>query len=109
MLQTELDLIKKKFKNIIGTGTDIKQLQYADLAENICHEKIDLYDLINCKNNSIVINIEKDILRYKSIVNELKKLSIYNFVHLKATYWKEKFKFQEDFNMIMNFMRQFNK
>jgi tRNA A-37 threonylcarbamoyl transferase component Bud32 len=109
MLQTELDLIKEKFRNIIGTGTDIKQLQYAELAENICHEKIDLYDLLNCKNNSIIINIEKDIIRYKSITNELQKLSIYNFIHLKATYWKEKLKFQEDFNMIMNFMKQFNK
>ena len=37
-----------------------------------------------------MINIEKDTIRYQSALKEFNKLSFNSFVHLKATYWKEK-------------------
>jgi len=38
----------------------------------------------------------------------VKKLSLNAFVHLKATYWKEKDKHVKDLNFILTFLRQFN-
>jgi hypothetical protein len=112
---TEL-LLDKFINKKIRTGADIKVLQYEDSInhDNICDTQINIINSIPIKNNNlnnsncIMINIEKDIIRYHSAVNELKKISINNFVHLKATYWKEKIKLEEDLNLILNFLRQFN-
>ena len=58
--------------------------------------------------NCLIINIEKDTERYRHTINELKKVSIENFVHLKATYWKDRIKFKNDLNVVTNFLRQFH-
>jgi hypothetical protein len=52
-----------------------------------------------------VINLEKDVIRYKSVVSELQKIGMEGFVHLKATYWKEK----KNNNKILNFTQLFMK
>lgn len=108
-------MIQKLFMNQIQTGADAKTLQYDMFAKNISTDIIDLKSLISehlfnyeAKGEYLVINIEKDIQRYKSIVEELGKLSLTNFVHIKATYWKEKEKHIEDLNFVLKFLRQFN-
>ena len=59
-------------------------------------------------NNCILINIEKDAARYFSSVAELKKLSIENFVHLKATYWKNRCQLETDLTFVLQLLKQFN-
>mgnify|MGYP000156090042 CR=1 FL=1 len=59
----------------------------------------------NC--NCMVINIEKDVIRYQSIVSELKKIGMTGFVHLKATYWKEKKNMLKDLKFIVEFLGNF--
>jgi hypothetical protein len=54
-----------------------------------------------------VINLEKDVIRYKSIVSELQKIGMNGFIHLKATYWKEKNHFKNDLEFVINFLRKF--
>lgn len=61
------------------------------------------------KSNIIVINIEKDIDRYKQSEIELSKLSVTNYHHLKATYWKNRQQCLHDLNSVMKFLKQFNK
>ncbi len=96
-------------------GVDVKVLQYEEYAKSICHTKIDLKNIIEehlikkqIKQNCIMINIEKDAKRYYSTVEELKKISFNNFIHLKATYWKEKNNLENDLTFILNFLKQFN-
>lgn len=60
-------------------------------------------------DNVIIINILKDKQRYKNTIEELKKLKVNNFVHLVATYWKEKNKMENDLNFVINFLHRFNK
>ena len=55
----------------------------------------------------MVINIEKDVIRYQSIVSELKKIGMTGFVHLKATYWKEKKNMLKDLKFIVEFLGNF--
>jgi hypothetical protein len=94
---------------IIGTGTDVKQLQYEINIKEVCNDKINLKNILNIENNLIIINIEKDTKRYDSAVEEIKKLSFDGFVHLKATYWKEKDKMKLDLIFILDFLKKFNK
>ncbi len=60
------------------------------------------------KPHLLLINIEKDTERYLSTVEELKKLSINNFVHLLATYWKNKAQLTKDLNCILNYINKNN-
>lgn len=102
------------YKKPVCIGTDVKQFQY----ENIYHEignQININKIIqerffNDKTsyNTILINIEKDLNRYNVAVDEFKKINVTNFIHLKATYWKEKEKFKHDMNYILAFLRKFN-
>ena len=97
-------------------GTDVKLLQYKKVNENKNHKTININNLISetyfNKNgesiNTLMINIVKDKERYHKTVNEFQKLSINNFVHLKATYWKDKDIFVNDINYIFDFMRKYN-
>jgi phosphorylcholine metabolism protein LicD len=99
-----------------NTGTEIKLLQYKP--KNIIHNvnTIDLIEIINTKffpmaprgPHLLLINIEKDTERYLSTVEELKKLSINNFVHLLATYWKNKAQLTKDLNCILNYINKNN-
>ena len=102
------------YKLNVHTSTDVKKLQYKPIVDS--NDKvIDLNNLIqktffksNSKINTILINIEKDSHRYDSAIGEFKKILITDFVHLKATYWKEKEKFIMDMNEILIFLKQFN-
>lgn len=106
-----------KYKTKIGTGVDVKLLQYKDISENPNVNNINLRDIIDSKHfinkksnnsNAIVINIESHIDRYNSVLKELKKIDFNNFVHLKATYWKNRNILENDLNIILNFLKQFN-
>ena len=106
-------------------GADIKMLQYDTQTGPVvqCNNRVNLtslvrklfnkhdgHDITNNPplNNFILINIEKDIKRYHSSVEELKKLDVNNFVHLKATYWKERSVLENDLTFILRFLKQFN-
>ncbi len=115
-----LEKYKEEIRSKVFTGTDAKQLQYEEYAVNLCYNKIDLnkiltdkissqiYDSNNPNNsNCIVINLEKDAVRYKSIVYELQKIGMNGFVHLKATYWKEKNNMKNNLEFVINFLKKF--
>jgi hypothetical protein len=112
-----MDLIDRHFfKDNIVTGVDAKILQYDTQISDIVTDQINLTKIltsminpvnINTSDNCILINIEKDVERYKSSVIELKKLSINNFVHLKATYWKNRSILETDMTFVLNFLKQF--
>lgn len=97
------------------SGTELKILQYEEWMKpkdvsNISRTNIQgLVDKLFQKiQNCLIINIEKDMERYHHTVNELEKVSIENFVHLKATYWKDRSNFNNDLNSVVNFLRQFH-
>jgi hypothetical protein len=101
----------------INNGVDAKLLVYEENASIISDKKINLQNIIKntfFKNNSdknsncILINIEKDSERYSRSVKEFEKISLSNFFHLKATYWKERSTFVNDLNNILQFLKTFN-
>lgn len=105
------------FIDTVAKGIDAKLLQYDTKNIVKCFDTINITNVLNTYfnkntdkifNNACVINILKDKYRYDSVVDELKKISIYNFMHIKATYWKERKKFESDMTLILKFLRQFN-
>ena len=105
------------FHENIKKGVDAKLLIYEENASVISDKKINLQNIIknnffknNSDNNSncILINIEKDSERYSRSVKEFKKITLSNFFHLKATYWKERNEFVQDLNNILHFLQNFN-
>ena len=105
------------FHENIKNGVDAKLLVYEENASVISDKKINLQNIIknnffknNSDNNSncILINIEKDSERYSRSVKEFKKITLSNFFHLKATYWKERNEFVQDLNNILHFLQNFN-
>jgi predicted Ser/Thr protein kinase len=104
---------ENNYKLHVYYNTDVKKLQY-----KINNDKQDCIDINKAiqdiffkeytENNTILINIESDIIRYDSSIQEYKKILITDFIHLKATYWKDKIKFKDDMNYILNFMSNFN-
>ena len=73
----------KNYKARIATGVDAKILQYEEHAKTICTDKIDLVDILSehlfkkdLSQNCILINMEKDVVRYTTSVEELKKISL---------------------------------
>ncbi len=107
------------FKEQIRKGADVKFLQYEENMKSYCDTQINLTKIIhdrfysNQEYNSqdahcLMINIEECIDRYRSTREELKKINITNFVHLKATYWKDKANFQDDLTFVMQFLKQYN-
>ena len=99
-----------ELRNHIATGVDAKILQYEENALEISDDKIDLIELLGGKQNCILINMEKDVQRYHTSVEQLKKVSIQNFVHVKGTDGRNKNKesLEKDLTYIMNFISQFN-
>ena len=96
-------------------GVDVKRLQYEENAINLSYKIIDLpeaigYNLFNkpVDSNCAMINIEKDTKRYSNTVKELQKISVTDFVHIKATYWKDRAKFQNDLSDVLEFLKGFN-
>jgi GR25 family glycosyltransferase involved in LPS biosynthesis/predicted Ser/Thr protein kinase len=99
-----------ELKNHIATGVDAKILQYEENALDISDDKIDIIKLLGGKQNCILINMEKDVERYHTSVDQLKKVSIQNFIHLKGTDGRNKNKesLEKDLTYILNFISQFN-
>jgi len=60
--------------------------------------------------NCILLNLKKDIFRFNSAKEELKKLTIPigTFTHFDATYWKDIKQFEKDINFVIDFLRKFN-
>lgn len=102
-------------KYSVHTGTDVKKLQYKINFES-SNKFIDLnkqiqdlfFNASRTKTNVLLINILSDELRYSSAMHEFKKLLVTDFIHLKATYWKEKEKFVNDMEYVINFIGKFN-
>ena len=92
----------KLLRDRVATGTDVKVLQYEIFSTERCSTPIKL--LYNNEPNIIMLNMEKDRIRYESCVEEFKKISIDNFIHLKTTFWKEKDKLEDDVNFILQFL-----
>ena len=97
-------------------GVDVKRFQYEEYATSLSHKQIDIKELIQ-KNlfndipiemNCIMVNLEKDHQRYTNTIEEFKKISIDNFSHLKATYWKDKQRVCEDLTFVLDFLKPFN-
>jgi len=104
-------MIEKK----IYRGIDAKILQYEENAKDLCHNEIDIKEIIEndlikktTSHNCIMINIEKDEKRYHSTIEQLKKIKVDHFTHLKATYWKEKENLEKDLALILSFLKKFN-
>ncbi len=98
------------FKGRVGTGTDIKQLQYELFANDRCNHQIDFRSCFKSGGECLllVINLEHDTQRYLSVIDEIQKLSLTTFVHLKGTYWKHKNQLTTDLTEILRFMQPFN-
>lgn len=103
-------MIIEDIKNHITTGVDAKILQYEENALDISDDKIDLVEILGGKQNCILINMERDVDRYKSALKQLEKVSIKNFVHLKGTDGRNKDKkhLEDDLTYILQFLSQFN-
>jgi len=71
-------------------------------------KQINFNKILNLTYNCYLINLEKDTKRLESSINEFKKLSINTFKIIKATYWKNKDKFENDLNDIFTFLKKFN-
>ena len=106
-------------KFIVHNGTDVKKLQYKINHEPNKNSEIKYFDInqsirklffpkTNQLQNVILINIESDTHRYSNAITEFKKLLITDFVHLKATYWKQTEQFLFDMEYIINFLIKFN-
>lgn len=97
-------------------GVDVKRFQYEEYATNLSYKQINLQDLI-CKNlffdkkidmNCIMINLLKDSKRYDNTIEEFKKVSISNFSHLKATWWRDRSQFCDDLTFVLDFLKDYN-
>lgn len=98
----------------INYGVDAKILQYESYAKEICIDKI---DFMNClaflfskkvDSNFIIVNLERHKERYKNTLQELYKLGITNFYHLKGTEGKNREAVKRDLVYILDFLKQFN-
>jgi GR25 family glycosyltransferase involved in LPS biosynthesis len=99
-------------------GVEYKKMQYVEGDENINTKKINLLDLLdkftyknnenNKKNAPILINLEKDTIRYEHSINQMKKILINDFCHLKGTYFRNKQQVEQDLTDVMDFLYNFN-
>ena len=104
-------------------GVEYKKMQYVDGDENINTKKINLLDLLDKfayennennksnrerKNTPILINLEKDTIRYEHSVDQMKKIMVNDFCHLKGTYFRNKQQVEKDLTDVMDFLYNFN-
>jgi GR25 family glycosyltransferase involved in LPS biosynthesis/tRNA A-37 threonylcarbamoyl transferase component Bud32 len=99
----------EELKTHLATGVDAKIMQYEENAINISDDTIDFSSLLGGTQTYVLINMEKDVERYKTSVEQLKKLSIQNFVHLKGSDGKKKIQLEEDLTYILKFLSDYNK
>jgi len=83
-------LENEELRNHLATGVDAKIMQYEENAENISDDVIEFPNLLDGTQTYVLINMERHTERYKTSVEQLKKLSIRNFVHLKELMVKTK-------------------
>lgn len=109
------------YKRSVHTGSDVKKLQYrihknADTSpvsfESIMRSaffpKSDVHAYEHDHTHVTLINLEKDEKRYTSSICEFKKLLVTRFIHIKATFWKDRESFVRDMNDILVFLRGFS-
>jgi GR25 family glycosyltransferase involved in LPS biosynthesis len=99
----------EELRNHLATGVDAKIMQYEENAINISDDTIDFPSLLDGTQIYVLINMERDTERYKTSVEQLKKLSIQNFVHLKGSDGKKKIQLEEDLTYILKFLSDYNK
>jgi len=99
----------EELRNHLATGVDAKIMQYEENAINISDDTIDFPSLLDGTQTYVLINMERDTERYKTSVEQLKKLSIQNFVHLKGSDGKKKIQLEEDLTYILKFLSDYNK
>jgi GR25 family glycosyltransferase involved in LPS biosynthesis/tRNA A-37 threonylcarbamoyl transferase component Bud32 len=97
-----------ELRNYIATGVDAKILQYEEHALEISDDKIDFPSLLGGTQTYLLLNMERHVERYKTSVEQLKKLSIQNFQHLKGTDGRNKSQLEEDLTSILKFIKNFN-
>jgi GR25 family glycosyltransferase involved in LPS biosynthesis/predicted Ser/Thr protein kinase len=102
-------LENEELRNHLATGVDAKIMQYEENAINISDDTIDFPSLLDGTQTYVLINMERDTERYKTSVEQLKKLSIQNFVHLKGSDGKKKNQLEEDLTYILKFISDYNK
>jgi len=98
----------EELKTHLPTGVDAKIMQYEENATNISDDRIDFPKLLDGTQTTILINMERHTERYHVSLDQLKKLSIQNFVHLKGTDGKIKSQLEQDLTYILEFIKQFN-
>ena len=98
----------EEIKNHIATGVDAKIMQYEDHATKISDDKIDFPNLLGGTQTYMLLNMERHVERYKTSVEQLKKLSIQNFQHLKGTDGRNKNQLEEDLTNILKFVKNYN-
>ena len=97
-----------ELKTHLATGVDAKIMQYEENALNISDDTIDFPNLLGGKQTIILINMERHQERYKTTLEQLKKLSIQNFVHVKGTDGKNKTQLEADLTYILQFLKIYN-
>lgn len=102
-------LENEELRNHLATGVDAKIMQYEEHALNVSDDTIDFPSLLDGTQTYVLINMERDTERYKTSVEQLKKLSIQNFVHLKGSDGKKKTQLEEDLTYILKFLSDYNK
>ena len=111
---TNTKIESERYKRIFN-GIDVKRFQYEEYATNLSHKQINLTEIISkhlfgkkVETNCVMINLEKDAIRYENTLNEFQKISVVDFSHLKATYWKEKENLKKDLEFVIDFLSKFN-
>jgi predicted Ser/Thr protein kinase/GR25 family glycosyltransferase involved in LPS biosynthesis len=97
-----------ELRSHLATGVDAKILQYEENAINISDDTIDFPSLLGGTQTYMFINMERHVDRYKSSVEQLKKLSIQNFIHLKGTDGKNKTQLEGDLTLILQYLKLHN-
>ena len=95
-------------KNHLATGVDAKIMQYEEYATNISDDTIDFPNLLGGTQTYMLLNMERHVERYKTSVEQLKKISIQNFQHLKGTDGRNKNQLEKDLTNILKFIKNYN-
>ena len=116
LFKNKIDLCNNNIINVISANLERKILHYDTtfFIEEGNNEDLDLNLIIskkmniNKQENIILINLEKDKLRYNYAIEELKIFKSKNFYHLKGIYWKEK-NFDKKIYDLLCFLSKYNK
>ena len=73
----------EELKNHLATGVDAKIMQYEENAINISDDTIDFPSLLGGTQTYVLINMEKDVERYKTSLNIF--FHVYKHISLSST------------------------